>query len=364
MENPPISLERLAFPSPLEDQPTVKKNKNEGGKVVNLDVSAMDADIGDGQQRIVHDGDNVSEKPNSGVGKSVTYASVTAKPILDGSQQKPTAATIDEEVIILEEDVILNKNEKIPSIQFSNRVHDQVDRNMRNAIIVRLLGRTVGFKTLWTRTSSTEKGCDEHLNKDNGKSNGGTTNGSNAIGGSRFEVLQMEENEKGSQGANVGQGGKVPFQSVALTVQPNRGEHANRMDVSIDPVKNVAYLKSNPDKKTKKTIENRSVTVVSSLGAGNKDKRTRNPGFKTVLGTIGQNFKGRKSAETRMSDTRVVSEFITDLTDRLDSFQDHSSSLMEKDGDDNELGGSEEGFLDSDSRDNDDHDEDVILVEQ
>ncbi|KAK8714640.1 hypothetical protein V6N13_041991 [Hibiscus sabdariffa] len=329
MENPPISLERLAFPSPLEDQPTVKKNKNEGGKVVNLDVSAMDADIGDGQQRIVHDGDNVSEKPNSGVGKSVTYASVTAKPILDGSQQKPTAATIDEERL---------EYEGLQNICYDCGIYGHSKEHCD------------AFKT-----SSTEKGCDEHLNKDNGN---------NAIGGSRFEVLQMEENEKGSQGANVGQGGKVPFQSVALTVQPNRGEHANRMDVSIDPVKNVAYLKSNPDKKTKKTIENRSVTVVSSLGAGNKDKRTRNPGFKTVLGTIGQNFKGRKSAETRMSDTRVVSEFITDLTDRLDSFQDHSSSLMEKDGDDNELGGSEEGFLDSDSRDNDDHDEDVILVEQ
>ncbi|KAK8548102.1 hypothetical protein V6N12_061024 [Hibiscus sabdariffa] len=42
---------------------------------------------------------------------------------------------VDEEFVITEEDVIVDKNGVIPSIMFSDRVHDQVDRNMRNAII-------------------------------------------------------------------------------------------------------------------------------------------------------------------------------------------------------------------------------------
>ncbi|KAK8648109.1 hypothetical protein V6N13_128871 [Hibiscus sabdariffa] len=112
--NSPISLERPASPSPLEDQPIVKKNKNEGDIVANLDDSAMDAEVGDGPQRIVHDGNHVGEKPDSGVGKSVTYASVTAKLTSDGSKPKSKTASIDEEVIILEDDVILNRKEKIP----------------------------------------------------------------------------------------------------------------------------------------------------------------------------------------------------------------------------------------------------------
>ncbi|KAL4291217.1 hypothetical protein GQ457_14G013430 [Hibiscus cannabinus] len=456
MVNSPIALERPASPSPQEEQPIIKKNKNEGGIVANFDESAMDAEVGDGPQRFVPDGNHVGEKPDSGVGKSVTYASVTTKLISDGSKPKSTTASIDEEVIILEDDVILNRKEKIPSIQFSNRVHDQVDRSMRNAIIVRLFGRTVGFKTLWSRihalwkpvgelqlidldnnnflvrftnegdytkvltqgpwtifgnylmvqpwsrrfstserhpsqvivwvrlpglpfryytrslfrhiadligtvvkidynteagergkfarlallvdlskpllsciridgslqrleyeglqnicydcgiyghskeycaafkTSLTENGCGGQLNKNNveaevsedrlfgpwmvvenrrrrtsdvSRSNGGSMNGGNATGGSRFGVLQVDENAKDAEEANVGQGGKVQLQPTTHTVQPNRGERVNRMDVSIGPTKNDAYLKSNPDKKNKKPIRDpQLVTIIPSLG--------------------------------------------------------------------------------------------------
>ncbi|KAK8495479.1 hypothetical protein V6N12_005433 [Hibiscus sabdariffa] len=340
MVNSPISLERPASPSPLEDQPIVKKNNNEGGIVANLDDSAMDAEVGDGPQRIVPNGNHVGEKPDSGVGKSVMYASVTEKLTSDGSKPKSTTASIDEEVIILEDDVILNKKEKIPSIQFSNRVHDQVDRNMRNAIIVRLLGRIVGFKTLWSRIHALWK----------------------PVGG------------RERQGYRGGQCGKVQLQSITPTVQPNRGERVNRMDVSIGPTKNDAYLKSNPDKKNKKPIgDSRSVTVIPSLGGKEANamvhKHSIASGSHSAVliqekGAMSFGTSGNKDKQAQVLDTRVVLEFITNLTDRLDSFQDPSSSLMEKDGDDDELGGSEEGLFDSDSRGNDDHDEDVILVEQ
>ncbi|KAK8988400.1 hypothetical protein V6N11_029791 [Hibiscus sabdariffa] len=351
MVNSPISLERPASPSPLENQPIVKKNKNEGGIVANLDDSAMDAEVGDGPQRIVPDGNHVGEKPDSGVGKSVTYASVTAKLTSDGSKPKSTTASIDEEVIILEDDVILNRKEKIPSIQFSNRVHDQ-DNVGEEVSEDRLFGPWMVVENRRRRTNAVSR------------SNGGSMSGGNATGGSRFGVLHVDENAKDTEGANVGQGRKVQLQSITPTVQPNRGERVNRMDVSIGPTKNYAYLKSNPDKKNKKPIgDSRSVTIISSLGGKEASAMVHKHSIASGLHSA-RNLKGRKSAEAQVLDTRVVSEFITDLIDRLDSFQDPSSSLMEKDGDDNELGGSEEGLFDSDSRGNDDHDEDVILVEQ
>ncbi|KAL4291953.1 hypothetical protein GQ457_14G024000 [Hibiscus cannabinus] len=50
---------------------------------------------------------------------------------------------LKDEVLIREEDIIKDCSGKIPSIQFSARVHDQIDNNLRNAIIVRLLGRAI-----------------------------------------------------------------------------------------------------------------------------------------------------------------------------------------------------------------------------
>ncbi|KAK9020797.1 hypothetical protein V6N11_010811 [Hibiscus sabdariffa] len=53
-----------------------------------------------------------------------------------GERGKPAATLTDEEVIILEEDMIVEKHGAIPSIQFSDRVHDQVDRNMRHKTVI------------------------------------------------------------------------------------------------------------------------------------------------------------------------------------------------------------------------------------
>ncbi|KAL4303812.1 hypothetical protein GQ457_10G007530 [Hibiscus cannabinus] len=322
---------------------------------------------------------------------------VTAKSMLEGSKQKPTVAAIDEEVVILEEDVILNREEKIPSIHFSNRVHDQVDQNMRNAIILRILDRTIEYtgiqKTLNTfKTQSNETGGVGQLNKVNvqeevsedklfgpwmvvescrrqinteDQSNVITKVGENAAGGSRFGILQVDEDEKVIQVADLNQGGKMHLQSVAPMVQPNKGENAGQTGISIDPNKNVNSMVH----KHSLTSGLHTAIIIQEKGAmatgisGTKEKRLRNIGTKTMLGTIGRNFNGRKLAVVQASGTMEVSKFITDLTKHLDSFQDPSSCFMEKGSDDVELGGSEEGLSDSDSRDNDDHHADVILVE-
>ncbi|KAK8479343.1 hypothetical protein V6N13_080678 [Hibiscus sabdariffa] len=176
MVNSPISLERPASPSPLEDQPIVKKNKNEGGIVANLDDSAMDAEVGDGPQRIVPDGNHVGEKSDSGVGKSVTYASVTAKLTSDESKPKSTTASIDEEVIILEDDTSLTENGCGGQLNKDN-VGEEVSED-------RLFGPWMVVENRRRRTNAVSR------------SNGGSMSGGNATGGSRFGVLQVDENAK------------------------------------------------------------------------------------------------------------------------------------------------------------------------
>ncbi|KAK8596606.1 hypothetical protein V6N12_065089 [Hibiscus sabdariffa] len=59
---------------------------------------------------------------------------------------------IDKDVVIMKEDIILDRSGVIPSIRFSDRVHDQIDHNMHNALIVRLFERSIKYKTLVSHT--------------------------------------------------------------------------------------------------------------------------------------------------------------------------------------------------------------------
>ncbi|XP_039039738.1 uncharacterized protein LOC120177789 [Hibiscus syriacus] len=57
----------------------------------------------------------------------------------------------DDEIVVLDEDYVIDKSDAFPTIKFSEKVHDQIDKNMRNVIIVRLLGRMIGYKALLNR---------------------------------------------------------------------------------------------------------------------------------------------------------------------------------------------------------------------
>ncbi|KAL4308797.1 hypothetical protein GQ457_01G013620 [Hibiscus cannabinus] len=61
---------------------------------------------------------------------------------------------MDKEVIIMQEDVIMDKSGAISYVHFLDRVYDQVDHKMHNAIVVRLLSQAIGYKTLEARIHS------------------------------------------------------------------------------------------------------------------------------------------------------------------------------------------------------------------
>ncbi|KAK8507616.1 hypothetical protein V6N12_017909 [Hibiscus sabdariffa] len=59
-----------------------------------------------------------------------------------------TGSSVPLEVVVLVEDYVIDRYGLFHSIKFSERVHEHIDNNMRNTIIVSLLGRLIGYKTL------------------------------------------------------------------------------------------------------------------------------------------------------------------------------------------------------------------------
>ncbi|KAK8601353.1 hypothetical protein V6N12_051190 [Hibiscus sabdariffa] len=181
-----------------------------------------------------------------------------------------------------------------------------------------------------------------------------------------------------------------------------KSKPSGRTVVDVSPSKNAAYLESNPERKGKsRTGDPLSVKVVPTLGgnaanvvvhaprratgnhavvitepgilsagtANAKERRARNVGVKMVLGTTGRISKGLKSSEAHISNTRGVSKFIEDLTDRLDTIPDTimpnpSVSVMETDKGDGGIGDTEVSSPDTDSQYNEDYGDEILPVEQ
>ncbi|KAK8990054.1 hypothetical protein V6N11_008572 [Hibiscus sabdariffa] len=83
-------------------------------------------------------------------GDKTTCASKVATNGSSGNVVNGSTGFLEDEVTILEDDIILDRTEPIPSIQFLDRFPDQIDHNLRNALIVRLLGRSIGYNVMFT----------------------------------------------------------------------------------------------------------------------------------------------------------------------------------------------------------------------
>ncbi|KAK8569179.1 hypothetical protein V6N12_007711 [Hibiscus sabdariffa] len=102
------------------------------------------------------EGDNLVQGQQKSRGEphvsgNTTYAIVVDKDLSKLATEQSETRYVEEEVVVLEENVIIDRSEPTPSICFSDRVQDQIDHNMCNAIIVRLLGRSIGYVTLLNR---------------------------------------------------------------------------------------------------------------------------------------------------------------------------------------------------------------------
>ncbi|KAL4341700.1 hypothetical protein GQ457_08G018670 [Hibiscus cannabinus] len=60
----------------------------------------------------------------------------------------------DLDVVVTEGDVRLMNDGPIPEIMFSDQVHDAIDKKLANSVIIRLLGKSIGYRALLNRIHS------------------------------------------------------------------------------------------------------------------------------------------------------------------------------------------------------------------
>ncbi|KAE8710075.1 hypothetical protein F3Y22_tig00110328pilonHSYRG01226 [Hibiscus syriacus] len=91
------------------------------------------------------------DKPETEIRGKATYASMIVNTFRARKMLNTGCGINDDEIVVFEEDYVIDKLCVFPTIRFSEKVHDQIDKNMRNVIIVRLLGRMIGYKALLNR---------------------------------------------------------------------------------------------------------------------------------------------------------------------------------------------------------------------
>ncbi|KAL4283171.1 hypothetical protein GQ457_16G011860 [Hibiscus cannabinus] len=146
------SLERHSAPLPNDILSTAKKGRVEtdtesGG----LDESRLDADL----DMPMEDGDNPNAlrgmgrqpDPNDGQLKPSFRDTLVGKSGLQQSERK-----INElDVVVNDEDVLVGGDAILPEISFSAQVHDAIDEELSNSVIIRLLGKSIGYRALLNR---------------------------------------------------------------------------------------------------------------------------------------------------------------------------------------------------------------------
>ncbi|KAL4379850.1 hypothetical protein GQ457_02G019350 [Hibiscus cannabinus] len=171
-----LILERPGSPSILEEQNCSKKGRCGDTHVTYnnpLGVSDMDAEGADEaleKEVSIEDGSAARQdlESNDEAVPDTTCKKSYASMVTGSHDRRPGKEHIGcfdaDNITVLEEDVIIDRSGKIPTICFSNRVHDQIDLTMRIVLVVRLLGRSIGFKTLWSRIQALWKPLGEmHL---------------------------------------------------------------------------------------------------------------------------------------------------------------------------------------------------------
>ncbi|KAK8600845.1 hypothetical protein V6N12_050693 [Hibiscus sabdariffa] len=126
-----VTRERSLSPSRLDSEHVTKKTMGENS---DMDTSIESPIVVDILASPNQDGmESKSPTLNPSTIQKASYENV----VLEGNQSTPADASTqfaDPEVVVMQDDIILNPDAKIPSIQFSDRVHDQEDCELSKAI--------------------------------------------------------------------------------------------------------------------------------------------------------------------------------------------------------------------------------------
>ncbi|KAL4334407.1 hypothetical protein GQ457_07G010750 [Hibiscus cannabinus] len=159
--------ERLVSPLRMGDGRTIKKGRTEGPLLPsNSEMHATAASVESHAKIPPSDADTVIVDVgiDSATINEIVKDSYASK--VKGSMEdvKTLPTFLKDEVTFLDGDIITDCTGKVPSIQFSNRIHDQIDNNLSNGIIVRLLGQAIGYRALVNRVTALWKPiCSLHI---------------------------------------------------------------------------------------------------------------------------------------------------------------------------------------------------------
>ncbi|KAK8979716.1 hypothetical protein V6N11_027751 [Hibiscus sabdariffa] len=150
-----VSIVTIASVHPLEqpgspilefDQQSPKRGKTSNHIFLLNDSKTMEVD--DQRVELSTDGVAVEMVVATAVdldAPKISYASIV---IRDGNQVAIDPISSLDDVVATAGDVKVDKSGSFPFVEFSETVHERIDYSMRRSLIVQLLGRSIGFKTL------------------------------------------------------------------------------------------------------------------------------------------------------------------------------------------------------------------------
>ncbi|KAL4303128.1 hypothetical protein GQ457_10G006190 [Hibiscus cannabinus] len=143
------SLERPGSPVPQAVQPLQKRGRGlDEPMLVDDNLGVEGAEVrdleGSGQHPMI---------PKGGM-CGLPLPSFKDKLLGDKGVSCKSRSINDLDVEVREEDVRIGGSSTLPEIQFSIRVHDQVDAQLGTAVVIRLLGKSIGYRALLNRVQA------------------------------------------------------------------------------------------------------------------------------------------------------------------------------------------------------------------
>ncbi|KAL4367995.1 hypothetical protein GQ457_05G013640 [Hibiscus cannabinus] len=163
---PPDSSMCMDIPPSLE---CPRSSISAEGAHITTKVSISDIAMGDGgitqarvpggDESLVH-GPRVGE-PTVGVDTQQGNLSFRDKLLSNTSKNIASNSLVELDVVVQNEDVRLGGSNTLPEIQFSNRIHEAIDAKLACSLVVRLLGRSIGYQALLNRIQALWKPREE-----------------------------------------------------------------------------------------------------------------------------------------------------------------------------------------------------------
>ncbi|KAL4304528.1 hypothetical protein GQ457_10G007360 [Hibiscus cannabinus] len=155
-----LVLERSGSPVDENDQPACKKGRN---CEVSSEFLMQSVSMHSAERGVVLESNSHSGGQEQGLSFRDT--------LLGGIGRIDSDALVEDlDVEVREEYVIIRREGDLPEIRFSDRVHAAIDEKLAKSVVIRLLGKHIGYRALWNRIMALwqPKGAINLIDLDNG----------------------------------------------------------------------------------------------------------------------------------------------------------------------------------------------------